>query len=194
MHFMNKTPKEEAPDIAKIVERNVHAMVNRKKEDLEKRTITQKVVGSITEFAGSLLSVIIHTILFGGWVLWNSGWLGLKPFDPSFIIMATFAAVEAIFLTTFVLIGQKHSNAQADKWAELDLQVGFLTEHEVTRLLALVTAIAKKLDIEVAKDKELEELAKDMSPENVLDTMEKASELIQENEKNAQELTESHDK
>ena len=191
---MNKTPKEEAPDIAKIVERNVHAMVNRKKEDLEKRTITQKVVGSITEFAGSLLSVIIHTILFGGWVLWNSGWLGLKPFDPSFIIMATFAAVEAIFLTTFVLIGQKHSNAQADKWAELDLQVGFLTEHEVTRLLALVTAIAKKLDIEVAKDKELEELAKDMSPENVLDTMEKASELIQENEKNAQELTESHDK
>jgi hypothetical protein len=69
----------------------------------------------------------------------------------------------------------------------LDLQVGFLTEHEVTRLLALVTAIAKNLNVEVAADKELEELAKDMSPENVLDTMEKASEIIQENEKKSQE-------
>ena len=184
---MKYVPKEEARDLSQIVERNVNAMLNRKKEDREKRSLTQKIVGAVTEFAGSLLSVTIHTILFGGWVLWNSGLLNLKPFDPSYIMMATFAAVEAIFLTTFVLIGQKHSNAQADKWAELDLHFSLLTEHEVTRLLTLVTAIAKKLDIEVAEDKELEELAKDMSPENVLDTMEKASELINENQKITQE-------
>jgi len=66
-------------------------------------------------------------------------------------------------------------NAQAEKWAELDLQISLLTEHEVTRMLAVVTAIAKKIEIEVVEDKEIEELSKDIHPDNVLDTMEKAS-------------------
>jgi uncharacterized membrane protein len=35
-------------------------------------------------------------------------------------------------------------NAQADKRADLDLQVSLLAEHEVTRLITLATAIAKK--------------------------------------------------
>ncbi|MGJ8868739.1 DUF1003 domain-containing protein, partial [Salmonella enterica] len=72
------------------------------------------------------------------------------------IMLATFAAVEAIFLTTFVLIGQRHMNIQSEKWAELDLQISLLTEHEVTRILTAITAVAKKMDIEVVKNKEIE--------------------------------------
>lgn len=120
-----------------------------------------------------MASLYIHLLLFGIWIFWNSGFLNLKPFDPSFIILATFAAVEAIFLTTFVLIGQRHMNVQADKWAELDLQISLLTEHEVTKILTLITAIAKKMDIEVVEHKEIAELSKDIHPDNVLDTMEK---------------------
>src|SRR5262249_52131709 len=112
---------------------------------------------------------------FGTWIAWNLGLLHLKPFDRNFIILATFAAIEAIFLTTFVLIGQRRSNLQADKWAELDLQVSLLTEHEVTRVLNLIKEVAKKMDIEEAHDKEIEELSKDIPPEKVLDTMEKAA-------------------
>ena len=122
-----------------------------------------------------MLSVLVHTILFGVWTVWNLGMLNLKPFDPSFIILATFAGVEAIFLTTFVLIGQKHMNAQAEKWAELDLQVSLLTEHELTRVLTLVTKIARAVNVDVDEDREIEELSKDIHPDNVLDTIEKAS-------------------
>lgn len=172
---MHTTPQNETPDVTKIVERNVNALVNRKKQDLKKRSLSEKVIGSITSFAGSMTSLYIHTILFGVWITWNMGFLNLRPFDPSFIILATFAAVEAIFLTTFVLIGQKHMNVQSEKWAELDLQISLLTEHEVTRILTLITAVAKKMDIEVAKNKEIEELSKDIHPDNVLDTMEKAA-------------------
>ncbi|MBL0356885.1 MAG: DUF1003 domain-containing protein [Chitinophagaceae bacterium] len=164
----------EAPDVTKIVERNVNALVHRKKEDLKKRSLTEKFISSITSFAGSMPSLYIHSLLFGIWIIWNMGLLDLKPFDPSFIILATFAAVEAIFLTTFVLIGQRHMNVQAEKWAELDLQISLLTEHEVTRVLTLITAVAKRMDIEVVEDKEIEELSKDIHPDNVLDTMEKA--------------------
>jgi uncharacterized membrane protein len=175
VHYMSTVPGEETHEITQIVERNVNALLHRKKEDRKKRSLSEKIVGAITAFAASMLSVFIHLILFSTWITWNLGILNLKPFDPNFIILATFAAVEAIFLTTFVLIGQKHMNAQAEKWAELDLQVSLLTEHEVTRILTLITAVARKMDLEVAGDEEIEELSKDIHPEKVLDTMEKAS-------------------
>jgi uncharacterized membrane protein len=172
---MKRSPENGTPDITKIVERNVNALVHRKKEDLKKRSLTEKFVSTITSFTGSMASVYIHSILFGIWIIWNMGFLNLRPFDPSFIILATFAAVEAIFLTTFVLIGQRHMNAQAEKWAELDLQISLLTEHEVTKILTLITAVAKKLQVVVVEDKEIQELSKHIHPDNVLDTMEKAS-------------------
>ena len=168
-------PERQIPEMAKVVERNVNALLRRKKQESNKRSVQEKIVDSITEFISTMYSVYFHLALFGIWILWNTGAFHLKPFDRSFIILATFAAVEAIFLTTFVLIGQKRINIQADKWAELDLQVSLLTEHEVTRMLNLIMAIAKKMDIGEADDQEIEELSKDIHPEKVLDTIEKRS-------------------
>ncbi len=64
-------------------------------------------------------------------------------------------------------------NVQADKRADLDLQVSLLTEHEVTRLITIISAMAKKMDIQEAYHPEIEELSKDVHPEKVIDTMEK---------------------
>ncbi len=172
---MNTSSENAKPDILKVVQRNVKALIHRKKKDLKKRSMTEKVIASITSFAGSMSSIVSHALLFGTWIVWNLGFLDLKPFDPNFIILATFAAVEAIFLTSFVLMGQKHMNAQSEKWAELDLQISLLTEHEVTKILTILTDVAKKMDIEIVGDKEIEALSKDIHPYNVLDTMEKAS-------------------
>jgi uncharacterized membrane protein len=170
-----KTPfKNITPDILKFVERNVTALLHRKKEDLKKRSITEKCIGFITRFASSMASLYIHTIFYGLWIVWNLDLLHLTPFDKDFVFMGTFAAVEAIFLTTFILIGQRHLNIQVEKWAELGLQVSLLTEHEVTKMLSVVSLIANKLNIEVVEDKEIQELAKNIHPEHVLDTMEKA--------------------
>ncbi len=162
--------------ITEVVERNVTALLERKMEEKKRRTPTEKMVVAITEFAGSMYSIIFHVFFFGTWIAWNLHLLNIKPFDPDFIYIASFVGIEAIFLTTFVLMGQKHMNAHAVKWSELDLQVSLLTEHEVTRILTLVTAVARKMEIEVAEDKEIEELSKDIHPGKVLDTMEKAAE------------------
>ena len=51
------------------------------------------------------------------------------------------ASVEAIFLSTFVLISQNRMAAAADKRADLDLQVSLLAEHEVTKLVTLVSGL-----------------------------------------------------
>lgn len=126
----------------------------------------------ITAFTGSVLFVYIHIVLFGLWILINLGWFPFPPFDPTFVILAMFASVEAIFLSTFVLISQNRMTALAEKRAELDLQISLLTEREVTRLLTLVTAMAEQMNVQAALNPELAELASDVTPEQVLDRLE----------------------
>jgi uncharacterized membrane protein len=170
---MGRNKKHVGTELAKVVERNIHALLERRKKEEERKTTEEKVADTITRFTGSMLFVYIHLVLFGVWIVWNLGWLGLKPFDPTFVVLAMFASVEAIFLSTFVLISQNRMNIQADKRADLDLQISLLTEHEVTRLITLVTAMAKQMNIEDAHHPEMEELSKDVHPEKVMDTMEK---------------------
>jgi len=57
------------------------------------------------------------------------------------------ASVEAIFLSTFILITQNRMAAAADKRAELDLQVSLLAEAEITKLVELVSTIAERMDV-----------------------------------------------
>lgn len=164
-------PPGRAPQMARIVERNIQALVAHREEQDRKRSTEEKVADTITRFTGSMVFVYLHLALFGAWIVWNLGWLGLEPFDESFVILAMFASVEAIFLSTFVLISQNRMNEQADKRAELDLQVSLLSEHEITRLITLVSAMARKMDIAEAHDAEIEELERDVFPEKVMETM-----------------------
>jgi uncharacterized membrane protein len=100
----------------------------------------------------------------------NLGWLpGIPAWDPSFVVLAMIASVEAIFLSTFVLISQNRMAAAADKRADLDLQVSLLAEHEVTKLVTLVSGIAERIGVRTVADEELDEITQDIAPEAVLD-------------------------
>jgi uncharacterized membrane protein len=75
-------------------------------------------------------------------ILANVGWFGIEPFDPfPFGLLTTIVSLEAIFLSTFVLVSQNRQSAIADRRAQLDLQINLLAEYEVTRLLKLQDAI-----------------------------------------------------
>ncbi len=171
---MDNSQQSVPPQTAKIVERNIEALLHRTKEQIKKRSVQHKVVNAITTFAGSMLSVYIHLLVFGIWIIWNLGLLKLKPFDPSFIILATFAAVEAIFLSIFILMSQNHLTKEQDKRAELDLQISLLAEHEVTHILKMLSAIAKKMGLDDIVDQDIIELSQDIQPEKVMDEMESA--------------------
>ena len=59
--------------------------------------------------------------------------------------------------------------------ADLNLQISLLAEHETTKLVELVSAIADKLQVEVAtRPEEIRELEKDVAPEAVLDAIERS--------------------
>jgi uncharacterized membrane protein len=68
----------------------------------------------------------------------------------------------------------------------LDLQVSLLAEREITRLITLVTAIAERMGIDAAQDLELTELAQDVAPEKVLDTMDAHQQQMDEDGRRAE--------
>ena len=158
--------------MSSVMERNIKALLLKRQQEEATKSGEGRLADSITRFTGSMLFVYIHLLLFSGWIVYNLGWLGGKPFDPSFVVLAMFASVEAIFLSTFVLISQNRLTAQADKRADLDLQVSLLAEHEITQLIIMVKAIANKMGLEEGKDAALAESEQNIKPEVVLEKME----------------------
>ena len=71
-----------------------------------------------------------------------------------------------------MLISQNRMQAAADKRADLDLQISLLAEHEVTKIVTLVSAIAERLEVRTDADHELHEIKQDVAPEAVLDEIE----------------------
>ena len=86
-------------------------------------------------------------------------------------------SLEAIFLATFVLISQNRLSAEADRRADLDLQIGLLTEHELTRVLKMLDEIQDKIGIENNADQELADLEKNVHPEDVMREMDRIQKL-----------------
>jgi uncharacterized membrane protein len=151
------------------LQRNIAALEERRRSEAARAGFEEKLARTITGFTGSMLFVYIHLALYGFWIVANLGFLGLVPWDESFVVLAMIASVEAIFLSTFVLITQNQMADAADKRAELDLQIGLLAEHEVTKLVAMVSAISDHLGVRHGED--VEELKRNVAPEAVLDAI-----------------------
>lgn len=153
--------------------RNIEALEERRRQEAAHATREERVAQAITAFTGSMRFVYLHLALYGAWIVVNLGVVpGVPRFDPSFVVLAMIASVEAIFLSTFVLISQNRMAAAADKRADLDLQINLLAEHELTTLTALVTAMAQKMGIEAEENPDVREATKDVAPEAVLDALE----------------------
>ena len=165
-------PPPASKGLATVLERNIQALEARRRREESEASRGAKLADAITRFTGSMPFVYLHVAVVAFWVAANAGLIPAVPrFDRTFVIMATWASVEAIFLSTFVLISQNRQAENARRRADLDLQISLLSEHEVTRLLTLVKAVADKLGVYEAADPELEELERDVAPEAVLDEL-----------------------
>lgn len=146
---------------------NIEALRERRRQEKLAEDWEEKLADAITRFTGSMSFVYIHLAIYGTWIAAN-----LIPhiphFDPTFVILAMAASVEAIFLSTFVLISQNRAMAATNKRDDLDLHVNLLAEHELTRVAAMVAAIAEKLEVRTDADPEIGEITKDIAPEKVL--------------------------
>src|SRR4029079_6982191 len=116
----------------------------------------------------------LHVAWFSVWVLLNTGRLGAPAFDPfPYGLLTMIVSLEAIFLSTLVLITQNRLSREEQQRADLDLHIGLLTEHELTRVLQMLDAIQEKLGIENHAASELADLEMETKPEDVLAEIER---------------------
>jgi|SRR5579871_1484713 len=158
---------------SEITRQNVEAIAKLEEEAIRNRSLADRAADAIAGFSGSLRFVILHIVVYGLWITVNLGIVPfIRPFDRfPFLLLSMVVSLEAIFLSTFVLIKQNRDSRRADQRAHLDLQINLLAEREMTLSLQLLQLIARKLEIRVP-GREIAELSKFTSVEALVSELE----------------------
>ena len=173
---MDEAPTIQPPSsLNSSLRRNIEALQRRRREEEAHADPHERLAGVITRFTGSMRFVWVHVAAYGFWIVANLGWIApLRPWDPTFVILAMVASVEAIFLSTFILITQNRMALAAERRAELDVQITLLAEAEITKLVELVSEMAERMNLPDAEGEEIEEMKERVAPEAVLDAIEES--------------------
>lgn len=157
-----------------VTRQNVQAMRKLEEAAMAKRTGADRAAAAIARFCGSITFVWIHVAVFGTWLGYNSlPWF--KAFDPyPFTFLTLVVSLEAIFLSTFILISQNYDMRVAERRNQLDLQINLLAEQENTKALQILERIAKKVGAHVGDDPQVRALEEATRPEALVEQIEEA--------------------
>jgi uncharacterized membrane protein len=163
------SPEVDNPALSKVIGRNIRTIIHLRTKAERERSLQGRIADAITSFSGRMIFAYIHIIWFGIWILLNTGKFGLRAFDPfPYGLLTMVVSLEAIFLSTFVLISQNRMGDETERRADLDLQIGLLTEHELTRVLQMLDVVQEKLGIVDHANSDLADLEMETKPEDVL--------------------------
>ena len=156
------------PTLSDVVENNIRTLLRLRAQRSRERNLQDRLADGITYLSGRMGFVYFHVIWFAAWIAINTGHLGLNIFDPyPYGLLTMIVSLEAIFLSTFVLISQNRLSDEADRRADLDLHIGLLSEAEMTFALKMLRTIQVKLDIPT-DDPAIDDLLMTTNPEDVL--------------------------
>jgi uncharacterized membrane protein len=135
---------------------NIDAIAKLEHDALDRRTPTERVSDVITKLVGNMAFLLAHLILICCWSLVNLHLIpGLKAFDPfPFGVLALVVSSESVFLTIFVLISQGRMARQSERRSHLDLQVGMLSEQELTTILQMLQKLCQHMGVNVDSSKQ----------------------------------------
>jgi uncharacterized membrane protein len=135
---------------------NIEAIAKLEHDALARRTPTERVSDVVTKLVGNLGFLLAHVILISSWSLVNLHVIpGVKVFDPfPFGVLALVVSSESVFLTIFVLISQSRMARQSERRSHLDLQVGMLSEQELTTILQMLQKLCQHVGVNVDSSKQ----------------------------------------
>ena len=167
------------PSVVATAKRNVETIAQLEQQLVAQQSRTERWGSGVASFFGSARFVVAQIVFVVAWIVLNTGrtaWL--RPFDPyPFPFLCLMVGVEFIFLTTCVLINQKHQMRRAEQWSHLHLQLSMLTEQEVTKNMQILHMVCQKLELETpTHDQEVSELSQDTEVTALVDEIEKARE------------------
>jgi uncharacterized membrane protein len=140
---------------------------------------SDRLADVMTAFSGSMLFVGLHGIWFAVWIAANLRIFGLPAFDPfPFGLLTMLVSLEAIFLSTFVLISQNRQALKADRRAKVDLQVNLISEREVTKLMELVADMHKEMGLSHRTDPEVAEMQEQTHVRKIADAVDRVEQKV----------------
>lgn len=162
-------------EVSQAIRQNIATIARLEEEYNRRRSVADRLADRIGDFAGSMTFVLVHVLLIGGWIAVNLGaFPAAKPFDPyPFMLLGCALSIEAIFLSTFVLIKQSRMSRRGDERAHLDLQINLLAEREMTLMLQMLQSICTTMGIH-APAQEVQDLAQNTPVQAVANELQKA--------------------
>jgi len=155
-----------------LTEQNVETVTRLEEAAREQRTPTDRLAEKIASFCGSMTFVWVHVVWFGGWILVNLI-PGIRHVDPfPFTFLTLIVSLEAIFLSTFILISQNLDSRISERRSHLDLQLNLLSEQENTKMIVMLHAIAARVGADLTQDPHLKALGEETQPERLIEQIE----------------------
>ena len=157
-----------------VTRQNVKAMRELEQAAMARRTGADRAAAAIARFCGSMTFVWIHVAVFATWIGYNSlPWF--DAFDPyPFTFLTLVVSLEAILLSTFILISQNYDMRVAERRNQLDLQINLLAEQENTKALQVLDRIAMKVGAHVTDDPQVRALEEATRPDTLVEQIEEA--------------------
>jgi len=157
-----------------LTARNVDTVIRLEREVRDRRTTGDRVIDNITAFCGSMPFVWVHVVWFSAWIALDILRHG-ATFDPyPYQLLTLIVSLEAIILSTFILISQNRDAKLNDRRNHLALQIALLSEQENTKVLKMLDRIAHKLDAADESDPTIEVLEESTRPEQLVAQIDKA--------------------
>jgi uncharacterized membrane protein len=128
------------------------ALINPNTYIKQLRDFEDRLSDAITAFAGNIKFVYFHAVWFAIWIVANLGLLGLAwKFDAfPFGLLTMIVSLEAIFLSTFVMISQNRSSEKAEIRAQLDYETDLQAEKEIGIIMRTLVRVAEKQGVDIA--------------------------------------------
>lgn len=151
--------EEHHPKISGSAKGNIESIAQIEQAFVRQRSGVDRLGERISRYAGSPGFAVAHVCGVVGWMTINAGLTTLHPFDPfPFSFLGVLVSLEAVFLSTFVLMTQKRQTRQAEHWAHLNLQISLLSEQETTKMLQMLTMVCNRVGLKTSQDWELKEM------------------------------------
>jgi len=132
-------------------------MAELERKALDDRPLIDRLTDAVARTAGSMPFIVLHAVWFALWIVVNSTRFAFDPFP--FSLLNLVVALEAVFLTSVVLMTQNRITRLADRRAHLDLQVNLLAEQELTAMLHMLHGLCTRAGVHVAiRDERVQQL------------------------------------
>ena len=149
----------------------IDAILRFEKQNEQALAPHHRALHAIGGFVGTVNFIFLQLVAVGVWFGFNLIFPNHAIDEYPFPLLATVLALEAVLLTSCVLIRQNLTDQALERRDHLELQINLLAERETTRSLRILQSIAARLGVTNIEGGEQDELADETSVDEIANNL-----------------------